>query len=87
MVDYGSDSDSGSPPPPAVKASLPPVEDPVLDGDESEVDPTDGFGIANLTKEQQQAAATTSKALAVKSAPDVVVNVSSMAWSEVSCRG
>jgi hypothetical protein len=76
LVDYASDSDSGSPPLLAVKASLPPVEDPVSDGDEAEVDPTDGFGIANLDKEQQQSATSSSKAVAVKSAPDVVVNVS-----------
>lgn len=77
LVDYGSDSEAGSPPPPAVKASLASLEDPVSDGDEGEVDPTDGFGIANLSKEEQAAVAgTSSKAVAIKSAPDVVVNVS-----------
>ncbi len=86
LVDYGSESDSGSPPPVAVKANLPPVEEPVSDGDgdEGEVDPSDGFGIANLTKEQQHTAtsSSSSSALAVKSAPDVVVNVSRIGPAE-----
>lgn len=79
LVDYGSDSDSGSPPPApaAVKATLPPVAPGSDDDQDDDVDPADAFGIAKLDKEEQSKAATAGQsAVAVRSAPDVMANVS-----------
>lgn len=76
LVDYSSASDSGSPPPqPKPKAALPPVAGPASDGDDSEVDPTDGFGINNLEKDRVETRSN-SQVVAVRSAPAVLVNVS-----------
>lgn len=91
LAAYGSPSPSPSPPPqsrpkalPAVDANLSSTLDTTNsnsnDDDDDEYDPTDTFGLKNaekdaqeLTVQQQQA---TRDQVAVKSAPDVIAQVS-----------
>jgi len=91
LVDYGSDSDSGSPQPQsraqgataASKRALPPVDDHAAAGDDSDGDdddafnPHDTFGLARIQAEGTTAPSQPGAAPALRdSAPEVIAAVS-----------